>query len=720
MKSTTISSKRIWRRSWFWISLVLGLASGFAVIWQAQSGDYWPLNHDGTVGYDRIFAGWIIFLSVGFAVTLFFRLAWLSFPKRWNHRFLLLGVSIIGASGWQTFLLNWDVYEPSEQFSRNFLAWIGIWAFLFMSALLFLFSIISFVRWLFAWRILKLWLVPFTLLLCLVVGLRFAADWRGKRAWENYRREWQAKGEVFDLASLAPPAVPDNQNFAMAFIVSNSFAGCWNSSANHSERYESSALRMRLERTNCVLNTNTVVGIWQLSWPTKLKAWQDYYRTIYVTNEISELMPGILPGSEMSPPTSPSNAPAVFVEVLSRDQFPVADQPQSAAADVLLALSRYDIPLKALAEAGQRRSSRFPINYESPNPQLPHLTVLRECAAVLQLRAIANLEAGKSQAALSDIALILRLADSIRGEPVFSYIVRLTLVSMSIQPIWEGLAGKKWSRQELEILNDLLAGQNVMDEWSLAARGDRAQFIGLLEQQRQRRDETAGLLIVAVWPTLFEQLEYFLDCVPTFADLPGPIKRSLQLVDGLRLEQQIFRVLKWLPPDGWYEWNKVTGAKRIQERLDSFTDPSKLPFNFNVFLSAWEKTNIREGPHTANPHGALWVFVNLSVAYSGWRIASAQNAVDMARVGLALEQFRLDQGAYPDELSRLTPNYLSSVPPDVVNGKPLHYKTNEVGAFTLYSIGLNGKDDGGALPTNELNRFRFNLGDWIWRYPSTP
>ncbi len=39
-----------------------------------------------------------------------------------------------------------------------------------------------------------------------LIGLFFAEeDWRGKHAWETYRREAEARGVVFDFARFIPP-----------------------------------------------------------------------------------------------------------------------------------------------------------------------------------------------------------------------------------------------------------------------------------------------------------------------------------------------------------------------------------------------------------------------------------------------------------------------------------------------------------------------------------
>jgi hypothetical protein len=60
--------------------------------------------------------------------------------------------------------------------------------------------------------------------LATVVALFYAEEnWRGKRAWENYKREWEAKGEHFDFASIVPPPVPDDKNFAMTPVMYTSY-----------------------------------------------------------------------------------------------------------------------------------------------------------------------------------------------------------------------------------------------------------------------------------------------------------------------------------------------------------------------------------------------------------------------------------------------------------------------------------------------------------------
>ena len=55
------------------------------------------------------------------------------------------------------------------------------------------------------WRLLRWGLIGLAGLVTLAAILITEENWRGKRAWENYRRAAEARGERFDLASLVPP-----------------------------------------------------------------------------------------------------------------------------------------------------------------------------------------------------------------------------------------------------------------------------------------------------------------------------------------------------------------------------------------------------------------------------------------------------------------------------------------------------------------------------------
>jgi hypothetical protein len=74
--------------------------------------------------------------------------------------------------------------------------------------------------------------------------------------------------------------------------------------------------------------------------------------------------------------------------------------------------------------------------------------------------------------------------------------------------------------------------------------------------------------------------------------------------------------------------------------------------------------------------------------------ARGRTQLELIRVGLALAVYRAEHGAYPAKLADLAPKYIATIPKDEFSDEDLHYKLDGDG-FLLYSVGINGRDDGG-------------------------
>ena len=78
--------------------------------------------------------------------------------------------------------------------------------------------------------------------------------------------------------------------------------------------------------------------------------------------------------------------------------------------------------------------------------------------------------------------------------------------------------------------------------------------------------------------------------------------------------------------------------------------------------------------------------------------------LELTKLAFALAEYRAHHGSYPAKLADLVPKYVAAIPADVFSGGDLHYKPQADG-YLLYSVGPNGKDDGGR---NEYD----NPGDY--------
>lgn len=84
---------------------------------------------------------------------------------------------------------------------------------------------------------------------------------------------------------------------------------------------------------------------------------------------------------------------------------------------------------------------------------------------------------------------------------------------------------------------------------------------------------------------------------------------------------------------------------------------------------------------------------------------------------VALRRHAMWHGTFPETLNALVPDLLTEPPVDYMDGAPLRYRRNKDGTFLLYSVGADGRDDGGdhapksGTPTNPLP---LAGRDWVW------
>jgi hypothetical protein len=96
------------------------------------------------------------------------------------------------------------------------------------------------------------------------------------------------------------------------------------------------------------------------------------------------------------------------------------------------------------------------------------------------------------------------------------------------------------------------------------------------------------------------------------------------------------------------------------------------------------------------------------------RTVAAQTQREMMVAGIALHRHRLRHGNWPTNLSELMPAFLSELPRDFMDGRPLRYKLKPSGGFLLYSVGKDMEDDGGDPSCSRTNPNVWNGEDWVW------
>ncbi len=96
---------------------------------------------------------------------------------------------------------------------------------------------------------------------------------------------------------------------------------------------------------------------------------------------------------------------------------------------------------------------------------------------------------------------------------------------------------------------------------------------------------------------------------------------------------------------------------------------------------------------------------------AGFKYEQNQTNLSFLSLSLALHAYKKDHGDYPGALEALVPAYLSKLPDDPFALKGGFQYKQKVDKYLLYSVGPDGKDDGGKAidvpnnPNAKTNKF---------------
>lgn len=100
---------------------------------------------------------------------------------------------------------------------------------------------------------------------------------------------------------------------------------------------------------------------------------------------------------------------------------------------------------------------------------------------------------------------------------------------------------------------------------------------------------------------------------------------------------------------------------------------------------------------------------NMARGYLNHRVACRAGAA-----GLAVERYRLEHGDWPASWEQLIPKYLAKVPIDPFTAKPLLMKS-QPDYLVIYSVGVNGIDDGGIVTRVSIKQPALDFGIRLWK-----
>ncbi|MGO8836670.1 MAG: hypothetical protein ACLQAH_02300 [Limisphaerales bacterium] len=576
------------------------------------------------------------------------------------------------------------------------------------------------------WRMGRRALIGLAIFATLIAIFYTEEDWRGKRAWENCKRELEAKGMVLDWDKFIPPPLPDDQNF---FKASKKIAFSFIHSRNYGEAdlyakqprfkwdpYEKNNTFPVFDTTNAgpiVVATITVISPGSGTLESTSNRLVLKFNDPGARREAGELIQDTIgrsangsQGFKFSEFQLTNLTPVQIIlqadptpSVAELENFIPADTATNighlrveatgakgifhvlltgvritAAADYLKWSDQYEPDFDEIREALKRPYAQIDSDYSRPYEiQTPNFVMMRSLAQTLAQRTQCYLLLGQPEKALRELTLLNDSRRILEGGPtgkpmtLVAAMINVAITGVYVETLADGVRWHTWQEPQLALLQEQLKEINVVPFVMEAFRTEPAALCRTFE--------------IAPLPKLFSTVSTKMDW-------------------------------SWSVPHGWVYQNMVNIALLHQKPLSGF-DQANNTVSPRVFDDASRDAN-NLFSHKS-PYNFLAAIGNPNYVKAQQATAHNQTLANEAQIVCALERYRLAHGEYPETLDALIPQFIEKLPHDIIGGRPLHYHRTADGKFLLYSVGWNETDDGGQVALKKDGSEDREKGDWVWK-----
>lgn len=355
----------------------------------------------------------------------------------------------------------------------------------------------------------------------------------------------------------------------------------------------------------------------------------------------------------------------------------------AAAALVLEILQEQDPFIERVRAACQRPELVYPFGYDRPirakgdMPPCPRIFDSINVCRHLRVRITAELALGRTGEALRNLQLMLDLSDALRIEKgLIAAIGRLACRSLALKPVWTALADRGFSPTELRDLQRMLEGVPVLEDVPQVLIAERNQMLHLLTQAESKGG----------YPT---------------HDL------------------NVMKPFRYLPR-GWLTLEKLNYCRAMDDYLAAAFSDSGQHVRLRQVAELAETTRNEAITHWLQllwRPKVMWPLIMPRLAEFAASTAANQVMSDQIRIACGLEQYYLQHGRYPGKLEALVPAFIPELPKDPLSADDYHYALDKNGRYRIWSVGENGKDDGGV--PGDTPHVSPGHPDWVWYYPES-
>lgn len=307
-----------------------------------------------------------------------------------------------------------------------------------------------------------------------------------------------------------------------------------------------------------------------------------------------------------------------------------------------------------------------------------------------------ELHRGNLPAALDHQLALLRVARAYSKDGILlSQMIRTAVAAMGLDGVWQALQSPGWTEPQLASLQEELELLSLFPEFRRSLEVERAMVHELMVQVQDRGPDVLRGALGAGSPA---------------DDFWG--RRMLGLWRSL-----------------WSDGDRLMFLRSQQEYLGGLRaieagQPAP------IGLRACELATQRLEQRMRSLFAQRYWFSRMAIPAYG-KATERVLGIDLLRrlslLAVACERFRLREGHYPSSLADLEPALLRAPVLDPFSGQPFCYRLQE-DRFLLYSVGRNGRDDGGnaalAPPTAPASSFGGGLRvvweglDAVWPAPA--
>lgn len=319
-------------------------------------------------------------------------------------------------------------------------------------------------------------------------------------------------------------------------------------------------------------------------------------------------------------------------------------------------LEQHSGTLRLLRQAAARPGCYFDRDYGRPSlfMRLPELVPLRDGARLLALDAICRVSDGDGRRAIEDITALLGMAEHMRSDflavPMF---VAMTVDRLGIEAL------------EVCLATGRLRAEELPTEWLEGTATYRALL------KRVLRGEEACRLA-------------------TFAQVGEGQYAFGDLIDVLRGhgDGTVHHVRTAFPYRVYLLGDDLAAHTRLSAELDNTAG--------EPYWKAKDRMQEYDQQVRNRPGGVLTSTLMPPLGELAAGAARGDARREAVRLGLALYRYQAKHGRFPEKLDELVPEFLSAVPRDPFDGRPMRMKPSARGV-TVYSVGVQPAESGGLF-----------------------